>query len=1215
MRTIEMESPKAAIIHPVGRPLSSISLTATMLVALVLAGCTGAPAGSEASSGSSSSGGPSTSNGASTFWIAYSATSTGTGGQNGLFVIPSNSLAAAPTFLTSNELRILGAADTVTMGDNAVTARSPAVTIYASAGADGNVHLYGVNLSDISATPMPTQIGNLSVSALTNICEFAQAQTDLTDPTTLFVLLHIAGPSGCNSSGDLYEIAHYQDSPSTPPLAVGVTGFIPIYQSSGALSGLLSLDVSRNNLNFYTNDSFTNPAILLAGVSAYNNLYDVNQTNQPVLGEDFVFLNVMIGTTNSLYRVTGSGTANKLYTAAGSLGYTVAQDDTNLYFTDTVSGTPSTVVFYQEPLTGVGTPMTLYSATYTDGSTYRVIGSNGSVVLFDSASIDPTTAASTSSLMTVPVGLSSTNATIIGSPFAGDISVVMAAPTPDDPPADMLFVTVNNTSTKGGAITYSYSSEVLTPDGTVKQPLLPNSAFLARTSEFSSGIFQIKSITDTGGGFGGGSVYSVDMGTLAVTAFATTGSGTYTVPAGYFATYFGVSSGIGVGDLSSAGSASAAVQDTAYDLTQQLMLSVSLANTNVTPASPAPQPTGTPLFVHVATDASHATQQALTAAAGGTLTATGADGTSYVLNIPPGALPADTTVSLTPLAAVSGLPLGGGLNNGVQFAPEGLILNTPAMLTIHPVTPVPLAQLIGFGYRALGDQFHLEPTSGDDTSIVMAVRHFSGEGTTTGSAAQAAQFAQQYPASSQGDSISQQVMVLIMEFRAGQIDKATFDTSVGQLVGGYYETVINPQLTAGLNSDAAFSTGAQDAIIFLRQMQMGGYAPDQMAIIAPEIEGLIKQGFFNEIDRASALCTNNQDYSQIERIISAYRQGQILDYLPEESIDFTKFTGCMIFAVVPYPASAAVNVGGTQPFWLNLFNQQGLSLKNADRAIFSWTSGNASIASVTADGNQQGIATGLQEGSTSIVPLAASAYDATTAGIGTTQYGTATLTVVKKADCAAYLSVKNWSVNLVTSFSQKATGSPIGSNNETITATINHNLNYTFNISGGNTAVWQGPATAGQASVADTSVTTILGPPPTSDTTTATGSVIGGGTALSVFTLTIDPVACTYGFSAGLFGEVTFTHDPPQPPFTTSFFGDGVRRAGDTLSAVATGAVPTITGSAQLPAYNISSPMLGSNPNLNAYVPQLGDAPILSEILGDPLGSTATVSWTLTATP
>ena len=58
-----------------------------------------------------------------------------------------------------------------------------------------------------------------------------------------------------------------------------------------------------------------------------------------------------------------------------------------------------------------------------------------------------------------------------------------------------------------------------------------------------------------------------------------------------------------------------------------------------------------------------------------------------------------------------------------------------------------------------------------------------------------------------------------------------------------------------------------------------------------------------------------------------------------------------------------------------------------------------------------------------------------------------------------------------------------------------------------------------------------------------------------------------------------------------------------------------LTGSAQLPAYNISSPMLASNPNLNAYVPQLADAPILSEILGDPLGSTATVSWTLTATP
>jgi hypothetical protein len=872
------------------------------------------------------------------------------------------------------------------------------------------------------------------------------------------------------------------------------------------------------------------------------------------------------------------------------------------------------VTFSQVTLSGVGTPMTLYSTSYADGSTYRLIGSNGSALVFDAASIDPTTAASTSTLMTLPVGQSSTSATSIGSAFAGDISVVMAAPTLDDPPADLLFVTVNNTSTSGGAMTYSYSSEVLTPDGTVKQALLPNSAFLERTSEFSGGIFQIKGITDTGGGYGGAGVYSVDLGTLAATAFATTGGATYTVPAGYMSGFFGVSNGIGVGALSNTGS-SAALQVTAYDLTQHLMLSASLANTDIRPASPAPQPASGPLFVHVAPDMTRATQQALTASTGGTLTATGADGTSYVLTIPPGALPADTTVSLIPLAAVSGLPLGGALNNGVQFAPEGLILNTPATLTIHPATPVPLAQLIGFGYRALGEQFHLEPTGGDDTAIVMAVRHFSGAGTSTGTATQAEQFAQQSTPSYQVDNFSQEAMLLLLEYRNGQIDKETFDSEVGLLVTTYYESIIKPQLIAGLDSDDAFQSGALAGLNFLRQMQISGFAPDQIAMIEPEIQGLIKQGFLNELDRIALRCANNQDYSQIDRMVSAVRQGQILGYLPEESIDFSKFTGCIIFAAVPYPNSATVNVNGTQPFWLHLYNQQNQILINADRAIFSWTSGDASIASVSAAGNQQGIATGLQEGSTSIVPLAATAYDATTLGLGTTQYGAATLTVVKKADCAAYLSVKNWSVNVITSFSQKATGSPSGNDSETITATINHNLNYTFSISGGSTPVWQGPATGGSANVADTSVTTILGPPATTDTTTATGSVIGGGTALSVFTLTIDPVACTYGFSAGLFGEVTFTHDPPQPPFTTSFFGDGVRRAGDTLSAVAAGAVPTITGGAALPAYNITSPLLGSDPNLNAYVPQLGEAPILSEILGDPLGSTATVSWTITATP
>jgi hypothetical protein len=209
------------------------------------------------------------------------------------------------------------------------------------------------------------------------------------------------------------------------------------------------------------------------------------------------------------------------------------------------------------------------------------------------------------------------------------------------------------------------------------------------------------------------------------------------------------------------------------------------------------------------TDNALTAQKAITTNTGGTLTAMGADGTRYTLSIPPGALPADTTVSLTPVAEISGLQLGGGLLNGVQFAPEGLILNTPATLTIVPANPLPLTQFIGFGYTALGDHFHLEPMEGDGTTVIMAVRHFSGMGTAKASAAEATGFSQQYEPSWLADSYSQQLATLVAQYRDGQIDQATFEQGMGEAISGYYQTVVNPQLTAGLDSDAAFTSGAQ----------------------------------------------------------------------------------------------------------------------------------------------------------------------------------------------------------------------------------------------------------------------------------------------------------------------------------------------------------------------------------------------------------------------
>lgn len=83
--------------------------------------------------------------------------------------------------------------------------------------------------------------------------------------------------------------------------------------------------------------------------------------------------------------------------------------------------------------------------------------------------------------------------------------------------------------------------------------------------------------------------------------------------------------------------------------------------------------------------------------AGGSLTATGADGTRFTLTVPAGALNAPTPVTLTPVATLTTSPSLGALVAGATIGPQGLIM-TGATLEIALPGPVPpLAEPVGFG--------------------------------------------------------------------------------------------------------------------------------------------------------------------------------------------------------------------------------------------------------------------------------------------------------------------------------------------------------------------------------------------------------------------------------------------------------------------------------------------------------------------------------------
>ena len=112
---------------------------------------------------------------------------------------------------------------------------------------------------------------------------------------------------------------------------------------------------------------------------------------------------------------------------------------------------------------------------------------------------------------------------------------------------------------------------------------------------------------------------------------------------------------------------------------------------------------------------------------GGSISATASNGTQFVLEIPPDALGETTSVRMTPLSRVDGLPLSRGLIGGVRLEPEGLRLFVPATLRIRPPTPLRLGA-VAFSYAGNGDEFALGLNEVSRDEMKLQLLHFSGYG-------------------------------------------------------------------------------------------------------------------------------------------------------------------------------------------------------------------------------------------------------------------------------------------------------------------------------------------------------------------------------------------------------------------------------------------------------------------------------------------------------
>lgn len=550
--------------------------------------------------------------GSGAYWIPYSATpipSATPPGSTGLFIIPSDKLASspAPTFVTTDTTQLLAIGTQISV-KNGVVSYLPQVMMYADTTSAGTTKIYGLTLAGTSTTPSPTQISSLSLPSGQQICQISSdSETDVTNADSVFVVIQVGTAEQCISTGGTYEVVHYTDSATTAPVVVNLntTTMNGAYQN-GKLAGLLVFDSVTNSLDLYADDTFTSPKQLITGLSFTN--YVSGVLDEATLSTTGLFESATTtGNSTSLYRVDGSSLAATVIqdVTTASIG-TAVQDDNNLYYSVVNSGASTTTISYEQVALAGGTPKLLYTtpAFVPESSTaitsYQLIGSNDSVLVFEFATDplasggqqDPTKA--TATLYTVPVGTTTTTPTTLATYPAGDTleETFLAPPSGSGPSGDVLFAALRNATGSLPLPTIAYSAVSIPLNGGTAPAPVKNSVYLPLaviTPQLTYTVWQVIGITDTDGGFGGGTAYTVDVSTLVAKPFTTTGGIDYVFGAGFSGGLEALSSNnIAVGIFNNEAALEyhgTPIQEdgAAADLTTNFLYPIVLTNTFVTP--------------------------------------------------------------------------------------------------------------------------------------------------------------------------------------------------------------------------------------------------------------------------------------------------------------------------------------------------------------------------------------------------------------------------------------------------------------------------------------------------------------------------------------------------------------------------------------------------------------------------------------------------------
>jgi hypothetical protein len=437
---------------------------------------------------------------ATTFYLPLTAsppldTSTGT---TGLFVISSKVPGTAPISIMSGRTNPIG----YTFNSQG----QPTTLAFSSWGAAAGDHIFTLDLTGNSSL-VPVQISSLMFANNGSVqnCGVTDAYGNLTDPNSAFFIIGVptdpVNLCGGGSFGIKRYLVHATDDPNTSPVELPALGpLVVLYHANGVLSGFVTANQS-NQLVFYPGVTFTNPVILLSGVNGYGTLQSsLSQLSQIPADPTYALLAIQsMSGAFSVYRVDDSGQVSAdLYDFQGSYDNGVITDTSNLYFTDSYGSNVALIErIVQVPLNGSAPATVLFQDQPANNQPYYLVGTTPKSVVLETFVSNPPNGAISYVLATLPIGIPATPTAIASYPTL----VNVIAHSSD------IFVTQ---STEGGlpsSSIFSYSTEILGPDGTVIQPLQSNSSFLLFDL---NPLLEVTGVTDPGG-YGGGTISALNL--------------------------------------------------------------------------------------------------------------------------------------------------------------------------------------------------------------------------------------------------------------------------------------------------------------------------------------------------------------------------------------------------------------------------------------------------------------------------------------------------------------------------------------------------------------------------------------------------------------------------------------------------------------------------------------------------------------------------------